>query len=300
MTRASILLAPAIPLAFILAAPYQAHASVKGAYHATCVPGASEKGVVSVHVKYDNGYWSVEHTLDNAQVVERARQYQLSDVSFNTADGNATLKWSGALIRNRAMTMQGSLGMEGEVPTYDEQLTKNGQVIMTSRAVCTFDAPEYAPGPAAPTTASSPSPTVPTNYVPAAPAYTSPAPSYQVSVALNSDSDDDAQAVNVTVGSIEVSMFIDSGCSSLAIAPALADTLIAQGEATVAGSMNLKLAGGQKVSARHLIIHKVTLGGRTFTDVDANDGASLDHPLLGQRVLGKFSVDRASKQLVLG
>jgi hypothetical protein len=108
-------------------------------YHETCVPDAGDKGVVSIHVKYDNGVWSVEHTLDNAQVVDRARQHKFLDLTTIGPDGRARAKWAGQLKRNPALFMIGVLGTINGSPVYDEWLTKNGLDVMHSQAVCTFD-----------------------------------------------------------------------------------------------------------------------------------------------------------------
>ena len=120
---------------------------------------------------------------------------------------------------------------------------------------------------------------------------------------LNSASTARVQAVNVTVGSTEISMTIDSGCDTMALAPAFADQLIANGEAYVAKVVPMSLASGQRQNVRMIIIRRVQIGARVLTDVVANDGGAADSMLLGQSVLshfGRFSIDLGAGQLVLG
>jgi hypothetical protein len=165
--------------------------------------------------------------------------------------------------------MTGSLGMRGATLTYDETMVQGGQTILASEATCSFDgappAPSYAPPPAA---VYAPRPQATSN---------------QVFVPLNSASSARSQAVNVTVGSTPVSMTIDSGCDTMALSPAFAEQLIAQGEASVIGTVNLSLAASQHQVGRKLIVDRVQIGDRVLTDVLANDGGADDSMLLTKR-----------------
>jgi hypothetical protein len=246
-------------------------------------------------VAHDPGRWKVDYTLPNGTRVNREDQYDIHDYSAGD-----TFTWGGRLKRNPTMEMIGRTDNRNGVFSYSERLTDtaHGTMAAFTYATCTQPSapqPTYAPSPS---TAPAPA------YVPAAPAPTYPTPTtYQVSVPLNSDSGPTMQAVNVTVGGVDVSMFIDSGCSSFAITKAFADSLIANGEAAVTDVKNFQLPGNMKVPARILTIHKIQLGSRTFTDVVANDGGSEGMMLLGQSVLGqfgKFSIDRSRRELVLG
>jgi hypothetical protein len=84
--------------------------------------------VVSIHVRYDGGVWSIEHTLDNAQVVDRARQYDLSDLTTVGPDGLVAARWAGELKRNPRLSMVGQLGQRNGLPVYGEWLMRNGRV----------------------------------------------------------------------------------------------------------------------------------------------------------------------------
>jgi hypothetical protein len=270
-------------------------------YSATCGPSILSVGTYSkdrdvrVSVVYDHGAWRVVHTLSNGHVYERGVQYDLRDQTSSFNDGTTKPTWTGVLRRNSSISMTGSLGMRGATLTYDETMVQGGQTILASEATCRLDgapAPSYAPPPAA------------APYAPPAAVYNPPAASTsRVVVPLNSASDARSQAVNVTVGSTTVSMTIDSGCDTMALSPAFAEQLIAQGEASMIGTVNLSLAAGQQQVGRRLIVHRVQIGDRVLTDVLANDGGADDSMLLGQSVLGhfgRFSIDRAAGQLVLG
>ena len=106
-------------------------------------------------------------------------------------------------------------------------LRHNNNIV--ARGACIADYAVDTPAPA--------SPPAPSYAPPPAAVYAPPpqAASNQVFIPLNSASSARSQAVNVTVGSIPVSMLIDSGCNSMALSPALADQLIAQGEAPSPG-----------------------------------------------------------------
>ena len=137
---------------------------------------------------------------------------------------------------------------------------------------------------------------------PGAPAaYNAPAqaaPSTQTRVAITGEGMGGLQSVNVTTGSTTTSMFVDSGCATTSITAALADKLIANGEA---GSAEFINADGHTSTARQITIHRLVLGGRMLTEVTANVGGGVQ--LLGIGVLrrfGRFTIDLNAGQLVLG
>lgn len=55
--------AQALPAPGVTALALSPDRAVDVSYRETCVPDAGEKGVVSIHVTYDHGHWTVEHTL---------------------------------------------------------------------------------------------------------------------------------------------------------------------------------------------------------------------------------------------
>jgi clan AA aspartic protease (TIGR02281 family) len=258
-------------------------------YNETC--GASVLSVgtyskdrdVNVTVVYNNGGWRVVHTLSNGHVYERGLQYDLSDATTIGSDGLVYARWTGSLRRNPALQMVGSLGMHGNVPTYVERLTKDGQVVMQSEAVCTFD---NAPAPSAPTTVQNGvgrSPTV---------------------VSLISTDNHLSEHVTVSLGSQTVDMMLDTGAMLGSVSESIAATLIASGEANWNEDGHAILADGSTVAEKRINIHHVTIGGRTVDNVLLGvvpDGKGM--MLLGMQVLrsfGKFTIDAANDQLILG
>jgi gag-polyprotein putative aspartyl protease len=298
----ALLLASAA-LAASLATP--AHATY---FSESCGPpiisigAAGKTWVTSVHVIYDAGDWHVVHQLSNGTYVDRGNQYAISDQTTIGADKLVYTKWTGPLMRNNALQMTGVLGMKGGVPHYWETLVKNGsETVMQSEAVCSFDNP---PAPAA-----APS-HVATTQPPAGGALqpTGAAPSSgQFAVALNDiPGFANTQYVAVTIGAVDYHMTVDTGCSFMTVTPALADWLINNGQATFIRSVQSSLADGSTRTSRFLSIGQISIGGHVLTNVEASDGAADTNDgsmLLGIGVLkrfGKFSIDAAGHQLVLG
>ena len=101
-------------------------------------------------------------------------------------------------------------------------------------------------------------------------------------------------------------MTLDTGCSEMEISSTLADWLIKRGQATMTGSAKSTLAGGIIRTNRKFIIKEICIDGHVLHDVFATDGAADQRDgsmLLGLGVLkrfGKFSIDIANRQLILG
>jgi hypothetical protein len=116
----------------------------------------------------------------------------------------------------------------------------------------------------------------------------------------------DGLYANVAISGTNYHMTLDTGCSDLHISNAVADWLIAHGQATVTGSRRGKQADGTITISRSLTINSISLDGHTITDVPASDGAPDQDEgsmLLGLGVLkkfGKFSIDTVGHQLTLG
>jgi clan AA aspartic protease (TIGR02281 family) len=123
-------------------------------------------------------------------------------------------------------------------------------------------------------------------------------------VPFNNSADEDKEnihTINVTVGSTDLAMMVDTGCDSTAISSTLARRLVASGEATAHGTARVTMADGATATVNVLIIHRLAIGGHVLTDVEASDGGS-DMPLLGMSALGRFgkaSFDFAAHELVL-
>jgi hypothetical protein len=148
----------------------------------------------------------------------------------------------------------------------------------------------------------------------AAPTYVPPAPTYAPTYTPTSTDngttvatyEDDGgsllQYARVTLGNQTASMFIDSGCTSMAMSTAWADALIAGGQAVEQEPVEYVQADGKSQMTRQISVNSVTIGGRTVYNVPSSvrPGVTM---LLGIGVLsrfGKFSIDRANHELVLG
>jgi hypothetical protein len=259
------------------------------AYYETCGPSTlsvgsySKERDVSVSIVYDHGFWRVVHTLSNGHVYERARQYSLSDATTLAADGIYT-SWTGPLNRNPAISMVGRLYMSGGVPHYSETMAKNGEIVMASDAICTFDRPPT--GEARPPTAAP---------------VGSP---FSVAVATANEAGVyGIQTVGVTLASTYTSMEIDTGCSTMQITKTMADSLVARGEAVEARSGQSLLADGSTHADRRVIINSASIGGKVITNVLSAVGDDNAAMLLGIGALqrfGKFSINPSAHQLVLG
>jgi predicted aspartyl protease len=181
---------------------------------------------------------------------------------------------------------------------------------MASDAICTFDRPPT--GEARPPTAavSAPAPISATSApeLQHVPGFREPDVPAASSSSVTIATADEAgvygiQTVGVTLGSTYTSMEIDTGCSTMQITKTMADSLVARGEAVEAGSGQSLLADGSTHADRRVIINSVSIGGKVITNVLSAVGDDNAAMLLGIATLqrfGKFSIDAAGHQLVLG
>ena len=113
-----------------------------------------------------------------------------------------------------------------------------------------------------------------------------------------------SEHVTVSLGSQTVDMMLDTGAMLGTVSESVAATLIASGEANWNDDGHAILADGSKVAEKRINIHRVTIGGRTVDNVLLGvvpDGKGM--MLLGMQVLrtfGKFTIDAANDQLILG
>lgn len=108
----------------------------------------------------------------------------------------------------------------------------------------------------------------------------------------------------VILGSVAVDMMIDTGCTDLAITQAIADQLIAKGQATYGDDAEYTLADGSKHTNKTLDIATVTIGGHVLHNIHAGIGADGSMLLLGftilQQISPKFSIDTVAGMLTFG
>jgi clan AA aspartic protease (TIGR02281 family) len=265
------------------------------AAHATLICGASHQlvgktgtnPVISTTVARDGLMWRVVHTLRNGQIIDRGVQYNMTD---DSADYTS---WSGRLNRNPSLWMHGELvpQADGRTIYYNETLhdDKTGDVVMASETACVREnlAPTYEP----PVVAQAPT------YTPA------PAPS-QGGDSMPITVIGTHAAAPVVLGSMPVTMMIDTGCTDLSITQTIADRLVSSGQATYDEDVEYTMADGSTHTNKTISIATVTIGGHVLHNVHAGidpDGAPL---LLGftilQQISPKFSIDTAAGVLTFG
>ena len=150
-----------------------------------------------------------------------------------------------------------------------------------------------------------------------APAYTTPEPSAPTARPVPTASAPTASGftvpivqngtrayVAVEMGNIQpAQMLIDTGCTSMSVSEAIANDLLAHGEADALPDHQVQFADGSEHAVRQLRIHQIRIGGRTLNDVVAGVTPNGADMLLGFPVLnqwGRFTVDTQNNQLVFG
>jgi clan AA aspartic protease (TIGR02281 family) len=110
--------------------------------------------------------------------------------------------------------------------------------------------------------------------------------------------------VNVTLGiSTPATMLIDTGATVVSLPKDVADQLIGIGDAVVITQANFTIADGTTSTQNVIDIGRFTIGGRTLYHIKAGVGPVGSMMLLGTNVLdrfGKYSIDSANNQLILG
>ena len=110
--------------------------------------------------------------------------------------------------------------------------------------------------------------------------------------------------VNVTLGiSTPATMLIDTGATVVSLPKDVAEQLISIGDAVVITQANFTIADGTTSTQDVIDIGRFTIGGKTLYHIKAGVGPVGSMMLLGTNVLdrfGKYSIDSANNQLILG
>jgi predicted aspartyl protease len=110
--------------------------------------------------------------------------------------------------------------------------------------------------------------------------------------------------VDVIMGtSMSATMLIDTGATMVSLPQDIADQLVSIGEAVVITTGNFTIADGTTSTQNVIDIGKFTIGGRTLYHIRAGVGPNGSMMLLGTNVrnrFGKYSIDTANNQLILG
>jgi hypothetical protein len=99
-------------------------------------PGSSNINykILSGHVSYIDGQWSVSQALAKGKILRRETQYKITD----TSDEN-TRSWYGVFVNNSNLRMKGVVGRENGIYSYNEYLFNmrfGGVQIGTTSASC--------------------------------------------------------------------------------------------------------------------------------------------------------------------
>jgi hypothetical protein len=279
-------------------------------FHQLRGKAGSNPPVSATVARQDDGKWSVVYVLRDGQTVMRENQYDIAD----KGNGVGWTGWKGE------KQMCASIEHYNGRLIYAEAVYSGGEKLVASNYIDCGAAPASEPDYTPPVEASAPATGYTINGKPwtppadTAPAYVAPTPAYlappsaapsgQVVVALNPPRPGSKlHAITFVVGSTPTTALVDSGCFDLSIGPDLADALVAKGEATWGEYVDTTIAGGATSHVRLLTIHRVTIGGRVLSEVEADNGAADGMQLLGSGVLnqfGRFSIDLNTASLVLG
>jgi gag-polyprotein putative aspartyl protease len=298
--------------AFAIGAPARAAMNCGPARVDIGDPGAI--GVVSTYVAHDpDGRWTIKHTLANGAVIDRSLQYLIADYI-----GPNALQWRGTLMRNANMTMVGEamrLTATGQ-PTYNEWLYQNGKLIMHSVALCRFDAPPVtqpsasAPAALAYAPVEEPRPEPVSGPAPAAtPAAVTVPPAAAPAVAAVSVGEDSIGILNLgkavfaqlTVGSLLVTMQIDTGATDMTVSERVAQDLLAKGEAETTDDGQVILADGSRITEKRVIVHDVKIGTHELRNVVAgvvSNDAEMLLPFPVLNAIGIVTIDTTANKLI--
>jgi hypothetical protein len=309
MRRVALIAALMATTAGLSLAATTAHASTylhcDDGFHQLRGKAGSNPPVSAMVARQDDGRWSVVYVLRNGQTVMRENQYDIAD------KGNG-VGWTGW---RDGKQMRASIEHYNGRLIYAEAVYAGGEQLVGSNYIdcgpAPANEPDYAPAPAytAPVVATPtyPPPAMPAPGAPQPPAGGSRSSSF--AVALNDiPGSANVQYVNVSMGdgSVVYHMTLDTGCSQMSISNALADWMLANGHATFIRNVQSTLADGSRPTSRLISIDQISLEGHVLPNVLATDGApdqADGSMLLGIGVLqrfGKFSIDSAGHQLVLG
>jgi hypothetical protein len=256
--------------------------------------------VISVYVAREpNGTWHVNHRLADGTTIYRQDQYDMIDISQP-----GTFVWQGSNRRNPWIWMRGESktvnGQNGYVESlYDAR--QGNKLVMYSEVQCGNPYKPYA----APPPQQSYIPPTTEAYVPPQTERYVPQPN---STAAGYGDDvvpfvmiGNAIHLSVVVGNTTTDMILDTGAEISSIPTALADSLIASGDAHELQPMRMRMADGSSHWERTVSVHKMSIGShvRTNVSVSVSDGMTL----LGLPVLnaiGKFTIDSANNRLIFG
>jgi clan AA aspartic protease (TIGR02281 family) len=112
-----------------------------------------------------------------------------------------------------------------------------------------------------------------------------------------------SQFTTISVNNKWIKVQVDTGAYGMTMTQSLADAMVNNGDATRGEDSQVKGYDGVAQNVHHIIIKTLTFGGRDIANVDAVVVPDSGNPLLGMDILrqfGKFTIDTATSQLILG
>ena len=195
---------------------------------------------------------------------------------MNDASDRNHVQWWGRLNAAPHLWMTGEMMVRNATggKVYVENIydqNKGNAVVMHSEADCvSYSADTAPPAPFAEAVTASPS------YIqPAAPTYTTPAlrqapvAQTQTSVAMFDGTTLNSHYVDALIGNQPVHALLDTGASTMVVTETMANDLVSNGEAVWGPERTSILADGSEQSSKTLNIYRLTIGGRTIADVEA-------------------------------
>jgi predicted aspartyl protease len=288
------MLSTALAVATLASVSLPAHASYLCGEPTQAVGKTGTNPVVSTRVGIDTEtkHWFVFHKLRDGTVIDRRLQYNMQSI---TERPGSDFGWSGFSTKNKDLWMFGAvrpISRDGKSIAYVEELRDQAhgdKLVMRSSAQCYAENATPAPVPQTP---SAPPSSAPTGV------------GRPTIVPLITTDNHLSEHVTVSLGSQTVDMMLDTGAMLGTVSESVAATLIASGEANWNEDGHAILADGSRVAEKRSNIHRVTIGGRTVDNVLLGvvpNGEGM--MLLGMQVLrtfGKFTIDAANDQLILG
>jgi predicted aspartyl protease len=239
--------------------------------------------VTSTLVSYDpsSGAWRVTHGTSHGKAYNRADQYTMS----NYQSRHALAAWDGLRIVKPNLRMVGQISHDPNgVLVYQETLLDNNVTVYQGSAICRPANASSRPIEA---------------QVPSAPA---PVAVPRDAVPLYTTDGWRSMSLAVGLGGNSYPFTLDTGATDMSVTWSIADQLVRGGEAVLGRDVPSTLADGSQQINHTIIIHSVTIGGRTVHDVVEGvtpDGGMM---LLGMSILNPLgaSINVTSHTLHLG
>jgi predicted aspartyl protease len=243
--------------------------------------------VISTYVRHSRGGWLIYHTLESNTIVDRSRQYSISDTSTPIMPH----QWTGTYKNNPNWTMIGEIRNDPKTghyfyfeSIYDR--ARNGALIVKTLAECSRIEPGVTP-----------------LVKGSAPSFGGQRESRTVVPLVQQGG---TFLVPVTInGQLTLDFVVDSGAADVSMPADVVMTLIRTGTITdddFLGKETYRLADGSTVPSQQFIIRSLKVGDETLTNVTGSVASVAGSLILGQSFLSRFrfwSMDNQKAALIL-